>query len=176
MADEPNSIGGDAAVANIGKSLRTNNTGSLQWISYSIGQSAIAQHVHNQRKELADVRTEMNKVRDLQKLQQLTAVVGDDDSSINITFEINDLLQKAQECGTILPDYKNNFLTNEQRVDLQDRLRHTVENLNQDNDMRLQGISRLTNVLHEMYALMRTVMRTGHEIMKTVIRKIDPRG
>lgn len=149
---------------------------SLQWLAYGIGQQTIAYNIERQRKELLELRKEQEKVRDLQRLHQHVAAIGTDETPLILTDEIKDFIDKARKYGAIIPDYKDNQLTRDQRIDLQDRIRSTSESLNQDNDMRLQSVSRITNVLHEMYALMRTIMRTGHEIYKTFARKMDARG
>lgn len=149
---------------------------SLQWISYALSQNAISQNIDSQRNELKQLKEEQDKVRSMQELQQAIAVVGDDTSSIAITDNLQEAMNSAKEYGANIPEYNDNVINHAQRIDLQDRLRIAIEHLNQDNDLRLQGISRITNVLHEMYALMRTIMRTMHEVYKTFIRKFDPRG
>jgi hypothetical protein len=161
---------------NIGGATAVKDTCSLQWLSYAISQEAISGNISTQRDELTKLKEEQDKVRAMQELQQAIAVVGDDNSSISITPNLQTSLDKAKENGANIPEYKDGIITKEQRIDLQDRLRVAIENKNQDNDLRLQAISRITNVLHEMYALMRTIMRTQHDIYKTFIRKFDPRG
>lgn len=165
--DETNKIGATTAAM---------DRCSLQWISYALSQDAISQNIDTQRNELTKLKEEQDKVRAMQELQQAIAVIGDDNSSISITPNLRASLDKAKENGANIPEYKDGIITKDQRIDLQDRLRVAIENKNQDNDLRLQGISRITNVLHEMYALMRTIMRTMHEVYKTFIRKFDPRG
>lgn len=173
MSDPANPISKINAIEN---ETAVMSCGGLDWINYNISQQAIAQNIEKQKNELTELNKEQNKVRDMQRLQQHTVVVGEDDGSMHITEEIRNLLHKAREYGAIIPDYKGDTLTRDQRIDLQDRLRTAIENKNQDNDMRLQGISRITNILHEMYAMMRSIMRTIHEAHKAIIRKYDSRG
>lgn len=167
MADDIPPIDKAAPVASTTLMEKT----SFEWLCYGISQNAIAQNLKASKNELQELKAEQDKVRSMQQLQQAIGVLDEDESSISITNELKNSLELAKEYGANIPTYQDNVITYSQRIDLQDRLRIAIENKNQDNELRLQGISRITNVLHEMYALMRMIMRTGHEMTKSVIRR-----
>lgn len=174
MSENSSSTATIKNIAPIEAPMGVNDGRSLQALTHLLTQKAVRDNAIVQTEKLKELKGEQGKVRELQKLQQLMTVVGDE-GDLAITDEMRSLIEKAEKYGAVIPKYEDK-LTKEQRVDMVDRLRVTTENINQDNDMLLQAISRITNVAHEMYALARTLMRTGHEILMKIIRKVDPKG
>lgn len=142
---------------------------SLQTLTHLFTKKAIKDNTVAQMKELQELKKEHAKVRELQKLQQLLTIPGDE-GDLALSEEMLSIMEKAEKCGTVIPKYGDS-ITKDQRVDLIDRLRVTIDNLSQDNDILLQKVSRMTNLMHEMLAVARNLERTLHEIMMKVSKR-----
>jgi vacuolar-type H+-ATPase subunit H len=100
------------------------------------------------KKELTELRERQNQVKYLHQLN------GQD--------ELLDSLTKAQEMG-IDVDLTKKTYTREERDRLIENVRMSCDDLNTQNEMQLQTISRLTNERYEVYQMARSILKPLHE-------------
>lgn len=115
-------------------------------------------------KELADLNERQKDVRTLHKVMKAINANTDDKGNFDCTKspELIDLLNQARELGIDIKEGKTKY-TKEERDRLVDNLKMGVEDLNVQNEMKLQKISRLTNERYESYQLARTIMKPLHD-------------
>lgn len=78
--------------------------------------------------------------------------------SLKGNADLKALLEKAKELGVNLDTGKESYNSLE-RERLVENIRTTVEDLNVENDMMLQEISRLNNERYESYQMARTILK-----------------
>lgn len=159
-----------------GEVIKGQENPHIESLLRSIQAQAIEAVVKQEKEELIAIKKEQSKVHELQRLLQHTKAPTDDNSDLPITEELKTLLEKAKETGAVLPEYKDNKLTRNQRIDLIDRLRVVIDTLNQNNDFRLQGVQRITNLFHQICSLLRSIERSHSEAGRGFARNIGARG
>lgn len=140
------------------------NNLSLEALVLLINTERLKYLQENTRKEFTSLKERQEKVAELHKL--LKAVNGATDSNGKLDCSNNDelkqLLEKAKELGVDVKDGKFKF-NREERNRLVENIRMTVEDLNVQNDMQLQTISRLTNERYESYQMARSILKPLHD-------------
>lgn len=121
----------------------------------------LEQKVRDELKSLNERRSQVTALHKLLKsLNSLTNDKGEVDLSKNP--EVKEMLQKAKDLGLEIPAIKDKY-TKDERTRLVENLRTTCDDLNVQNDMQVQTISRITNERHEAFQMMRGILKPGHE-------------
>ena len=115
-------------------------------------------------KEFQELKPRQDQVVFLHKLLKAINSSTDDKGAVDWTGndELIELLDKAREMGVDIPEDKKKFKSSE-RERLIDNIKMTVEDLNIQNDMQLQNITRLNNERYESYQLARAIMKPLHD-------------
>lgn len=116
------------------------------------------------RNEFEDLKQRQAQVRYLHKLLKIinahTDAKGKFDASQD--KELQKLLDQAAEMGVMLPNSTYKFSSDE-KTRLVDSVRMTCDDLNLQNEMQMQTVSRLTNERYEAYQMARSILRPLHE-------------
>jgi DNA-binding transcriptional regulator YhcF (GntR family) len=112
------------------------------------------QELSKKQKEVA----ELHKI--LKAANKATQEKGDLDIKGN--DELKGLLERAKELGVDVDTSKETY-NHLERERLIENIRTTVEDLNVENDMMLQEVTRLNNERYESYQLARTIHKPLHD-------------
>ena len=116
----------------------------------------------NTHKELSELKKRQEQVQELHKTLKAINNATDEKGELKSTEELKKLFEKAKELGADVDLTKESY-TKEERERLVENIRMTVDDLNVQNDMQLQTVSRLTNERYESYQMARSIMRPLHE-------------
>jgi hypothetical protein len=116
------------------------------------------------KKELTELRERQNQVKYLHQLIKAINTITDSKGNLDLNGqdELLDSLTKAQEMG-IDVDLTKKTYTREERDRLIENVRMSCDDLNTQNEMQLQTISRLTNERYEVYQMARSILKPLHE-------------
>lgn len=130
----------------------------------------------NIRTEYETLRARQEDVRFLHALLKAVNAATDENGEFDWSDEpeLLEMLEKAREMGVDIPEGKTKFSA-EDRLRLVENIKVTVEDLNLQNELQLQTITRLTNERYEMYQLARAIMRPLHETKMDIARKLAGR-
>lgn len=121
------------------------------------------------RRELSELRDRQKKVTFLHKLTKTlhasTSSKGELDHSklpADQMAELKEMMKEAKELGVELNEDKLKY-NNEERERLIENIRMTIEDLNVQNEMQLQMVTRLTNERYESYQMARSILKPLHD-------------
>lgn len=114
--------------------------------------------------EFKSLKERQDNVAELHKTLQALKSNKDDKGEIDFTNndELKALIKRAKELGVNVKEDKTHY-TKEQLNDLIENVRMSVEDLNVQNDMQLQKVTRLTNERYESFQLARAIMKPLHD-------------
>lgn len=122
---------------------------------------------------LKSLKERQQKVADLHKLMQAINKASKSDGQIDLSDnqDLKNLLEEAKEQGVDIDLNKEKYNADE-RDRLVENIRMKVDDLNVQNDMQLQSISRLTNERYESYQMARGILKPLHEAKMTHAKNI----
>jgi vacuolar-type H+-ATPase subunit I/STV1 len=137
---------------------------SVEGMALLVGMQNITKLEQKVRDELKTLSERRNQVTTLHKLLKSLNSVTDDKGEANLSKnpEIKEMLEKAKELGLEIPPIKDKY-TKDERTRLVENIRTTCDDLNIQNDMQVQTISRMTNERHEAFQMMRGILKPAHE-------------
>ncbi|MGA8164499.1 MAG: hypothetical protein WB791_05670 [Waddliaceae bacterium] len=123
--------------------------------------------------QLTELKERQDNVAELNDIVKAINRATDADGGLDLSNqdELKDLLQKAGDYGVEIQEGKEIF-NREERNRLVDNCRMTVDDLNTQNEMQLQTLSRLTNERYEMYQMARTIIKPLHEAKMSYAKAI----
>lgn len=146
---------------------------SLEALVLLISKTFLDNVNHKTGKEFKELKDRQSKVSDLHRLHKsinaITTSKGEIDFSKN--EEIKAQIKKAKERGLEVDEKKTSY-NKEERERLVENIRMSVEDLNVQNDMQLQTITRLMNERYEAYQMARSVMKPLDDDKKQKARAI----
>lgn len=118
----------------------------------------------NIRNEFSELKPRQDQVAFLHKLLKAVNSSTSDKGSFDWTKneDLQQLLDEARQMGVDIPDGKVKF-NHDERERLIDNVKMTVQDLNVQNDMQLQQITRLNNERYESFQLARMAMKPLHD-------------
>jgi len=116
------------------------------------------------RKELRELKERQKKVTFLHKLTKALNTATTPKGTFDMT-NLPDLQTMFKEAKTLGVDLDENHLQyNEQeRERLAENIRMTIENLNMQNDMQIQLVTRITQERYESYQMARSILKPMHD-------------
>jgi hypothetical protein len=128
------------------------------------------------RKQMDELRKRQEQVSFLHKLMKTVNTATGNTGNVDISPypDLLEMLKKAKEMGVELDEKKTSY-NNDERERLVENLRMTVEDLNVQNDMQLQMISRMTNERYESYQMARAILKPLHDAKLSNARYIAGR-
>lgn len=116
------------------------------------------------RAYLKELKQRQQKVSFLHKIQKTINAATNSKGEFDLTpFEdLKKMFAEAKDLGVDL-DTEKLLYNNEERERLVENLRMTVEDLNVQNEMQLQMLTRLTNERYESYQMARSILKPLHD-------------
>lgn len=152
----------DAVAKN--KGLPPENNYSLETLCFLINKQRVNNLENRVRSEFKELRGRQNQVKYLHQVLRAiniaTDAKGNFDSTVNPEFE--KMFEEIRGLGVDVEKGKTKY-TRDERERLIDNLRMACDDLNIQNDMQLQTITRLTNERYESYQMARSIMKPLHE-------------
>ena len=153
-----------AVKATDGNIARMSDDLTLETMILMINTNKVRALEDETRKELKELQTRQGHVRYLHKL--LTGINSSTDGKGNFNFggdaDLKQLLSQAKDLGVDIDLSKTSYAKDE-RDRLVENVRLTCEDLNTQNEMQLQTITRITNERYEMYQMARSILKPLHE-------------
>jgi hypothetical protein len=114
--------------------------------------------------EFLELKKRQDKVRLLHNLLKLMNHLTDTKGNLDLSknTDVHQLLKSAKEFGVDLDETKHNY-SKEEKDRLIENIRMTIEDLNVQNELQVQTISRLTNERYESFQMARSIMKPIHE-------------
>lgn len=123
--------------------------------------------------KFTDIRDRQNQVAQLyaaiKAINTETTEAGGFEFSSN--EELKEKLIRAKALGVDIKDGKFSY-NKEERDRLLENIRMTVDELNVDNDMEIQEVTRLYNFRNEAILFAKNIMKTLHDIKQTLGRAV----
>lgn len=147
------------------------NNLSIEALILLINTERIKQLQETTTKKFEELSKKQKDVAELHKILKAINAATKEKGELNLkgNADLKALLEKAKELGVNLDTGKENYNTLE-RERLVENIRTTVEDLNVENDMMLQEISRLNNERYESYQMARTILKPLYEAKMSHIR------
>lgn len=148
------------------------NNLSLEALLLLINTERLRQLKEETIKEFRTLKDRQTKVSKLHKLLQAINNATNDKGELDCSKnpDVKTLIQEAKEFDVDLP-MKDKF-KKEERERLVENIRMAVEDLNIQNEMQMQTITRLTNDRYETYQMARSILKPLHEDKINKARKI----
>lgn len=123
--------------------------------------------------ELKELKERYAQVRSLNDIRK--KINTDLSSSGNVDLaknpELKEMLAKAKEHGVTVDEKKTTY-TKEEAERLLDNIKMSIDDLNIENDLQMQQLSRLQNEHHESFQLAMSIMKPLHNAKQSAIRGI----
>lgn len=172
MSESVDAIGAEE-LEEIKEDVLSNDDISVEALALLLNTQRIRQLEEQTKKELKDLKARQDQVRFLHKLQKAINSTMKDDGSIDWSNEpdLLALLDKARDLGVDIPEGKKKF-NKEERKRLVENIKMTTDDLNLENELQLQTITRLTNERYESYQMARAILKPLHEDKINKARKL----
>ncbi len=146
---------------------------SLETLILLINTERLKELQSKTEKEFKELRDRQNQVKELHELIKAINAATKDDGTLDISDneELKSQIENAKKLGIEVKEDKTSF-SREEKERLIENIRMTVDDLNVQNDMQLQTISRLTNERYESYQMARSILKPLHEAKNTIARGI----
>lgn len=131
---------------------------------------------NDSKKELLELKKRQEKVSYLHKLSKSinTATNPKGELDLKANEELREFLKEAKEMGVDYDAEKNKY-NKDERDRLMENIRMTIDDLNVQNDMQLQTITRLTNERYESYQMARSILKPLHDAKTRMAQNITLR-
>lgn len=128
------------------------------------------------REELGKLRDRQGKVTYLHKVLRGINHITDSKGSFDLTNEpeVLEFLEAAKELGIEVDTTKMTYNSDE-RQRLIENIRIATDDLNMQNDMQIQTVTRLTNERYEAFQMARSILKPLHEDKINKARAISGR-
>lgn len=116
------------------------------------------------KSEFSELKKRQDQVRVLHNLMKVLNKLTDDKGALDISNnqEVQALMKEVKDLGVNIDETKTKY-TKDERDRLIENVRMTIEDLNVQNDLQMQTISRLTNERYEAFQMARTILKPLHE-------------
>lgn len=162
---------------------------SIDWLVHEILTSRIAALQEETTKEIKELKERQREVNELHDLIAKINKMTEKDGKVKMDDELREMLEKA------ITNPANSEALNELKIDkdsikfiktgdkystddrqrLIENIRMHIEDLNTQNDMQLQTVTKLTNERYETYQMARAIMKPLDEDKKQKARAIAGR-
>ncbi len=161
-----------SSIANDPEGIDPNNI-SLEALILLINTERLNSLQEKTQTEFQELKKRQQDVKELHDiLKAINKATGETGTlEISGNAELQKMFAKARELGADVAEGKTSF-NREERERLVENIRMTVEDLNVQNDMQLQTISRLTNERYESYQMARSILKPLHEAKTSYARGI----
>jgi len=137
---------------------------SLEELSLLLCTDRVRMLEEKTRKEFTELKKRQSEVRFLHKLLKGINAATDSKGNLNLNDypDLQELLEQAREFGVDTPQDKTKF-SREEKECLIENIRLTTDDLNIQNEMQIQSITRFTNERYESFQMARSILKPLHE-------------
>lgn len=173
MSEQVNEVLTEAATAANGNGAVDPKTLSLEALILLINTERLKSLQTKTETEFKTLKERQEKVAELHNILKAVNAATTDKGELDLTKNegLKKLLAKAKELGVDVKGDMNKF-NKDERDRLVENIRMTVEDMNVQNDMQLQTISRLTNERYESYQMARSILKPLHDAKVTMAKGI----
>jgi hypothetical protein len=173
---KPESVTISEAIASVDAAGNDNRELTLEQLSLLLMTDRVHDVENRIRKEFSDLKKRQDKVSTLHQFMKLINKLTNDKSEINIADndEVKTLMKEMKDLGVNIDETKTSY-NKDERDRLLDNVKMTIDDLNVQNDLQMQTISRLTNERYETFQMIRTIMKPLHEDKLNKARAISGR-
>lgn len=149
---------------------------SLEALTLLINLERLSALQEETEKNLKEIKERREKITKLHEILQAVNSSIDEKGELDLSKhpELTSLLQKAKELGCTIPEGTQFNLRQQER--LVENIRMVVDDLNMQNDMQIQKVTRLTNERYESYQMARSILKPLHEAKISNARAVSGRG
>lgn len=149
---------------------------SLESLLLLVTTDRLHQLENDTRKELKELRERQKKVNFLHKLTKAINTATSPKGEFDMTNlpELQAMCKQAKELGADLDESHLKYSV-EERERLVENIRMTIDDLNMENDMQIQLITRITNERYESYQMARSILKPLHDDKLNKARSISGR-
>ncbi len=161
------------SIAQVAQSKNPKNL-SLESLLLCLTTDRLHQLENDSRKELQELKERQQKVAFLHKLIKAINTATSPKGEFDCTQhpEISEMFKEAKALGVDIDENKLKY-NEDERERLVENIRMTVEDLNIQNEMQLQLVSRLTNERYESYQMARSILKPLHDDKLNKARQIS---
>lgn len=137
---------------------------SLDSLALLVNTHRVRQIETKIRSHYEEVRERQTQLRFLHKLMRVVNASTDSKGGFNISKdeELQKLFEEAKAMGIEIPVGKTSF-NKEDKDRLVENIRLTCEDLNLQNEMQIQQVTRLTHERYESFQLARSILKPLHD-------------
>lgn len=127
----------------------------------------------NSKTELEELRARQKKVAFLHKLMKAINTATAKEGTFDCTNldELREMMAKAKEMDADI-DIEKTVYNNEERERLIENIKMSIEDMNVQNELQLQTVTRVNNERYESYQLARSILKPLHDAKLTTGRNI----
>lgn len=145
---------------------------SLEALILLLNTERLSKLKESTKKELEELRKRQADVKKLHEVMRALNTATDDKGQLIITPELMQHIKTAKEMDIDVKDNKPIY-TKDERDRLIENIRLAVDDLNVDNDLQIQTISRLTNERYESYQMARSILKPLSDAKQRMAREIS---
>lgn len=147
---------------------------SLESLILLINTERLAKLRETTKKELEELRKRQSDVKKLHEALSAFNTATDDKGSLDLSSDANlkQHIQNAKDLGLEVDETKTSY-TKDERDRLVENIRMHIDDLNIDNDMQIQTISRLTNERYESYQMARSILKPLSDAKQRMAREVS---
>lgn len=147
---------------------------SLESLVLLLNTERLANLKETTKKELEELRKRQSDVKKLHEAMRAINTATDEKGKLDFKSdaELQQHIQNARELGVDIKDDKTSY-TKDERDRLLENIRMAVDDLNIDNDLQIQTISRLTNERYESYQMARSILKPLSDAKQRMAREVS---
>lgn len=145
---------------------------SLEALVLLLNTERLAKLKESTKKELEELRKRQADVKKLHEAMQAFNTATDDKGQLIISPELMQHIKNVKELDIDVKDNKPLY-SKDERDRLVENIRLAVDDLNVDNDLQIQTISRLTNERYESYQMARSILKPLSDAKQRMAREIS---
>lgn len=144
--------------------LPPNNNYSVETLAFLISKQRVASLEDRIRSEFKELKARQNQVKYLHQVMRAINVLTDAKGNFDCTnnAELEKMFEEVSALGVEVEKGKTKY-NRDERERLIDNLKMACDDLNIQNDMQLQAITRITNERYESFQMARSIMKPLHE-------------
>lgn len=147
---------------------------SLEALVLLLNTERLAKIKDTTKKELDELRKRQSDVKKLHEAMRAINSATDDKGKLDFTSdaELQQHIQNARDLGVDIKEDKTSY-SKDERDRLVENIRIAVDDLNIDNDLQIQTISRLTNERYESYQMARSILKPLSDAKQRMAREVS---
>lgn len=132
----------------------------------------LEQKAFSELKELKERQADVSKLHSI--LKKLNILSPNGELDLKKHPELQELINEAKEMGVEIEEGKTKY-TEEDKARLTDNIRMTIEDMNTNNEMQLQSVTRYNNERYESWQMAKSIIDPLDKVKKGLARALAGR-